>query len=242
MGHFEKLYMKALNFILILILISCNFSQKKENRMSIGIVDSIAFYKIKKTSEFLEFSKFILQYPESEYFNNALKKYHMTRDAYYDSVGRMQIIDCFRNCANIQIKANQELIYEHELISKKDLHDSLLEFFCNENYQELRAQKKYIEDVNGKTQEISKGHIQLQYINDSCAILQPIVKDIHNSIKSYKNYLSENWYQKELSELGKVEKSHLDSLLQYRLILFGWDEEYVVPPPPPPPPSYWKEE
>jgi hypothetical protein len=35
----------------------------------------------------------------------------------------------------------------------------------------------------------------------------------------------------------------LDSLLDNRLILFGWDKEYLMPPPPPPRPSahekYW---
>jgi hypothetical protein len=205
--------------------------------------DSIAFKQIENTSEYWEYSKFILKYPESKYFNLALDKYHKSRDVYYDSVG-MPIIDCFRNCASIQIKANQQIIYEHELINQKNLQDSLLKFFCNDINEEYKPEKKYTDDVYGRPQEISKGHVQLQYINDSCAILQSVVKDIHHSISSYKNYLSRNWYQKEFKELGEHEKHHMDSLLENRLILFGWDKECIVPPPPPPPrPSmhekYW---
>jgi hypothetical protein len=46
-----------------------------------------------------------------------------------------------------------------------------------------------------------------------------------------------------LKGLSKVGRNHLDSLLDNRLILFGWDKEYLMPPPPPPRPSahekYW---
>jgi len=208
---------------------------------TIDCEDSIAYNQIENTSDFWEYSIFILKYPESKYFNIALDKYHKSRDEFFDSV-EMPIIDCFSNCASIQIKANQQIIYEHEFISQKDLQDSLFKFFCNDNNEELKPEKKYTDDVYGKPQEISKGHVQLQYINDSCAILQSVVKDIHYSISSYKNYLSKNWYKKEFKELGENEKHHLDSLLENRLILFGWDKEYIVPPPPPRPSlheKYW---
>ncbi len=227
--------MRILTLILTFIIVSCNVPKNEGRQESIENIDSIAFKLVENTSDFWEYSKFILKYPESEYLQQALDKYHKKRDEYYDSTG-MPIIDCFRNCAAIQIKANQQIIFEHELIKSADLQDSLFAFFCNGNYEAFKPEKKYIDDVNGSPQEISKGHVQLQYINDSCDILKSVIMDIHNSLNLYKNYLSKNWYHKEFVELGKFEKNHLDSLLENRLILFGWDKEYTFPPPPPPPP------
>jgi hypothetical protein len=226
-----------------MIVTSCSIPKKRVPQETMENIDSIAFRMIENTADFWKYSQFILKYPESSYFNLALDKYHKTRDEYYDSVG-MPVIDCFSDCADIQIKANQKIVYEHELINKEDLQDSLLKFFCNENYEEFKPEHKQTEDVYGRLQEISKGHVQLQYINDSSAILQSVIKDIHHSLRSYKNYLSLNWYQKQFVELERHEKHHLDSLLDNRLILFGWDKELVVPPPPPPPrpsmhESYW---
>lgn len=243
--YYSIIEMRILIFILTLTVVSCSSPEKRTNQETFENEDSIAYKRIRSTSEYWEYSRFILKYPDSKYFNQALDKYHKSRDEYYESTG-MPIIECFRNCAAIQIKANQQIIFEHELINQKDLQDSLLEFFRNVNNDEFRPEKKYINDVYGSPQEISKGSVELQYINDSCAILQSVVKDINNSISSYKSYLSMNWYQKEFEELDEHEKHHLDSLLDYRLTLFGWDKEYIVPPPPPPPrrsmhKKYWSD-
>ena len=73
--------------------------------------------------------------------------------------------------------------------------------------------------------EISKGYVQLQYIKDSCDLIQSVVIDIHQSLNSYKNYLSQNWYHKKFVELEDLEIHHLDSLLDNRLRLFGLDKE-----------------
>ncbi len=199
----------------------------------------MAFQQIQNTNDFWEFSKFVLEYPESEFFYTALQKYHSTRDAYFDSID-MPIIDCFRNCANIQIKGDQRILFEHKLVKLEALHDSLLNFYLNDEYDESKPEKKYIEDVYGKPQEISKGHIQVQYINDSCAVLQNVMKEISCSIFSYKKYLSQKWYHKKWEKLEIEERDHLNFLFYNRLIIFGWDEEYVVPPPPPPPTEYEK--
>ncbi|TAJ14059.1 hypothetical protein DMA11_06815 [Marinilabiliaceae bacterium JC017] len=229
----KKTSMRLFYVILLLGVISCNTFIKK-NQMSEMNIDSMAYKQIENTTEFWEFARFILKYPESEFFYPALQRYHLVRNAYYDSVG-MPIIDCFRNCASIQIKANQKIVFEGEQIELKDLHDSLLVFFCNADYCEFKPEIKYVDDVYGNPQEISKGNIQLEYINDSFTVLQTVVKEIRNSIRSYKNYLAQKWYKKKLEELVLEEEKHLDSLFYYRLMLFGWDEEYIVPPLPPPP-------
>ena len=169
-----------------------------------------------------------------KYFGLALAKYHKTRVESYDSVG-LPNFDCSIDCAAIQIKSNQQIVYERELIEEKALQDSLFLFFCNDNNEEIKSQKKIIFDVYGKPQEISIGYVQLEYINDSCSVLQSVIKDIQYSLNSYKNYLSKIWYQKEYIDIGKPEKTHLDSLLENRLILFGRNKEYIVTPPPSPP-------
>lgn len=233
--------MRVLLFLLTFAVVSCGTPKSIESVDCFDDIDAIFFKQIENTPDFWEFSKFILKYPESSYFDIALDKYYKARDEYYDSICP-PIQDCFRNCAIVQIKTNQQIFYEYELIKKEDLQDSLLNFFSNENYQDFKPEKKYIEDAYGRAQEISKGYIQLQYIKDSCATLQSVVLDIHHSLNSYKNYLSQNWYQKKFIELDDLENHHLDSLLDNRLILFGWDKELVLPPPPPPPSmheKYW---
>ena len=233
--------MKVLLFILTLVVVSCGTPKSNESVDCIDSIDAISFKQIENTPDFWEYSKFILKYPESSYFNIALDKFHKARDRYHDSICP-PVQDCFRNCAIVQIKTNQQIFYEYELIKKEDLQDSLLEFFCNENYQEYKPEKKYIEDAYGRAQEISKGYVQLQYIKDSCDLIQSVVIDIHQSLNSYKNYLSQNWYHKKFVELEDLEIHHLDSLLDNRLRLFGLDKEHVLPPPPPPPlmhEKYW---
>ena len=227
--------MRLLISIMIIVLISCNLKENKQNDNSAINIDSIEYSKIQDTREFWRFSKFILKYPESEFFNSALDKYHRTREEFYDSLGGMPIIDCFRNCVGIQIKTNQKIVYEHELIKKKDLQDSLLAFFINANNEEYKPSMRYTKDLNDSLREISNGHIQLEYINDSCAILKFVVKEIHNSINLYKSHLSRDWYQTEIANLEKAKKNHLDSLLDNRLVIFGYDKIYAVPKPPPPP-------
>lgn len=233
MGYLNKTQMSRLALILTIIIVSCNPSKKERILDSIENNDSISFKSIENTTDFWKYSQFILKYPESDYFNLTLEKYHKTRDEYYDSVA-MPIIDCFRNCATIKIKTNQQIIYEQELIKKEDLQDSLFMFFTDKSYNENRPQKKQVQDVYDNPQNITKGYVELQYVNDSCNTLQSIVKDIHYSLNTYKNYLARNWYKKDYVKLNKLENNHLDSLLENRLILFGWDEEIFIPPPPRP--------
>jgi hypothetical protein len=169
-----------------------------------------------------------------------LKIYYKKRDAYLDSID-LPIMDCFRNCANIQIRANQDLKYEYESIEFKSLFDSLTIFFESKDGNRNCSEKWRISDINGTPQLISKGHIEVEYINDSCEILQDVVTEINKSIISYKEFLAKEWYDKKLTELPVIARNQIDSLMRYRLILYGWDKERILPPPPPPPNDFLNE-
>lgn len=230
--NYFKHAMKVLIYIIILIFFSCNSHEKNVFQETFENADSIAFSKIENTIHFWEFSKFILKYPNSKYFYIALNKYNEVRDKYYDSIA-MPVVECFNNCAAIQIKANQQIVYEHKLIKMRDLKDSLFDFFCNKNNENNKPERMYVCDVYGNTREIFKGHIEISYVNDSCDILQNVVKGIHNSLISYKNYLSMNWYKKQYSELSQFEKQNMDLLFENILIFYSWNKEYTIQPPPP---------
>lgn len=197
-------------------------------------LDSQLFKEAEESKNFRDLSTFLLENPQSKHFQQALLLYQNRMDAYFDSID-LPVIDCFRNCATIGIKANQVLEYEFEIIELKSLQDSLAIFFENDNGDRNCAEKREIKDINGKTQRISKGHVEIEYIKDSCQILQNVISEINSSIKSYKEFLAIKWYDKKLAELPVEAKNQIDSLLRYRLILYGWDKERIVPPPPPPP-------
>lgn len=195
---------KTFYLLIIISLISCISHSKQEKQEVTSNSDSIAYKHIENSKEFIVFSKYILEHPQSKYFQEALEKYHAKRNAYYDSIGDMPVIDCFRNCANIQIRANQEIIYEHVLIRLEDLYDSLGVFLCNVDDKEFYPEKKMIEDINDIARPLSKGHIEVQYVNDSCDVLQEVVTEISRSIDTYKEYLSQGWYNKTIRELDSI--------------------------------------
>jgi len=233
LGRYRALtIMKLLFFIIVIFLSSCG-TIKKENQNSVINKDSLAFYQIEETDPYWDFSKFILEFPESDYLTEALTKYYQKKTEYYKEKGP-GIHECWSNCAIVRINTNREIEYENELINSDYLVDSLVVFFSNSNDIETLASKKDVKDVNGKNQKITKGYIELQYVKDSCDNLQNVIIEINHSLLSYKDVIANNWYEKTYTNLTNTEKTHLDSLLQYTLRLNGWDK---FPPSPPSPPS-----
>lgn len=217
--------------ILILFLISCTNSIKT-NKQEKDNCDSIDFEKIENSKDYREYSEFILKNPKSKYVNEALKIYGKKREAYLESIG-MPVFDCFRNCANIQIRPNQEIEFEYELIKLESLHDSLLAFLINKNDAYNRPEKEVIDNSNGKLMLVSKGRVELEYVFDSCQVLPSVVEEIKKSIESYKDFLSNDWYSKNLSELSFSKKAKIDSIMRFRLEIYGWDKERILSPSPP---------
>ena len=225
------LHMRLIYLILVIGLSACSLTIQRD-RSKNNDRDSIFYNQIKDSGEFTLFSEFLLKYPDSKYFNQALKAYFEEREKYYDKNG-WPIIDCFRNCANIKIRPNQEIIFEYEKIEFTDLKDSLLTLLINEDYSEFKPEKKEVEDLNGVIQEISKGHVELTYVKDSCQNLQEVLIEISHSYNEYKNHLSRNWYHEDFEYLDKFKREHLDSMFCYRLFIYEFDKEYLPPPPPP---------
>ena len=223
--------MKLIYLLIAIVFTSCGSSLEKKSGKEM-IADSICFSHIQDTCDYWLYSDFLLKYPKSEYYKNALLLYHKKRNAYYDSIG-WPIIDCFRNCANIKIRPNLEILFEYKKIELADLKDSLLSHLINIDYSELKPEKKKVKDFNGVLRELSKGHVELTYIKDSCENIQDVLIAISESYNLYKNHLSKGWYKKEFNDLDKERVKHLDVLFQYRLLLYEFDKEYLPPPPPP---------
>ena len=149
-----------------------------------------------------------------------------------DSLGDIPILECWRNCALIDLNTKNEIAYEGMKISLSALHDSLLSFFININNSEKLPEKRIFNDNKGIPHEISNGRIELHYVNDSCDFIQDVIKEISESINSYKNYIANTWYSTELNTLSRHEKNIIDSLMRYRLILYRYEKYYILPPPP----------
>jgi hypothetical protein len=219
---------------IIPLTVSCNPNKVSISTLPYNGLDSIEFQKIGDTKIYWKYSYYILQYPDSKLFEKALENYYSSREQYWDSAG-IAITDCFNNCASIKLTPNQEILYEHEKINIESLTDSLLKFLLNEDDSELLSEKLMTEDAYGRQQAVSRGFIQIEYIFDSCLMLQPIVKNIHNSYSLYRNHLAEEWYHKSIDKLDSIELSDLYSKTAYRVQFVGLEEEYIIEDAPPSP-------
>ncbi len=188
--------------------------------------DSLYFENIKKSNHFTDYSTFILKYPYSVYFNQALGLYYKKRIAYVDSTGFSIGSNCFRNCAHIIILTNQNILLENETVRLCDLKDSLLTFLINKYGSISKSEEIDVMDRNGSNRQISKGYVKLSYVKDSCEILQDAINEISMAYTSYINLISKGWYNMDFYELESNKIQQLDSLFQGRLLLFELDIDF----------------
>jgi len=216
-------------YLLMLLCASCKDNYQDSNVSLKEVLDSLSFKQIQASRDFEDFSNFILQYPESRYLNMAVDRYFVLRDEYYDKFGVPEI-DCFSDCANIYLDSKQTLVYEHQVIKKEDLHDSLFVFLINkENNANLPIQYE-AKDSEGNIYRLSKGYIQLSFIQDSSASLHEVLGEINQSIESYKHYLITELHGQDAFDQNSYKEKQIDSLLNFRhkLLLFRFDKEFPV--------------
>ncbi len=78
------------------------------------------------------------------------------------------------------------------------------------------------------------GYVELTFIKDTCEIFQSVTKEISKSVDLYKNYLSKEWYNKDIEDLDMTRLQNLDSIINPRLLIISLEQEYFLPPTPPP--------
>jgi hypothetical protein len=88
-----------------------------------------------------------------------------------------------------------------------------------------------ISDLNGKKRIVSKSKIDFILSPSSAGLLQPYYQATQQTIKTLKNDLSVQWYDKAYTDLDTLKSNQLDSLFRYRTFIISY-EEYVNNLPP----------
>ena len=136
-----------------------------------------------KSENFLDYSKFIIENPESEYLDSAIARYIYYQDLHWDTVE--PVGDCFGNCINIRFNRLGQLLYNFRVLDIDSLRIKSFEFLVDNNNNPEYPEKKQILDLEGRNRFISKGYFEIIYVKDSCPDLIEVVKEISLTIKGY---------------------------------------------------------
>lgn len=218
---------RLLLIIFSLVIYGCEYSPNKNQ------VDNQNWSKVRESDDFLDFISFMRENPESNHFENALNLYFEKRELYWEE-NMPPHSDCFNNCGQFIIDSLGEISFENSMIKNDSLRGYLLKFLINEKNKVNWPNKSTITDSKGINREITKGAFELIFDKNQTKNLKTIVSTISYSFEDYKEYLSSEWYNKKFGKLNHDEKFLLDSLLEYRLSF--WRFEDIPEPPPPPPP------
>ncbi len=215
-------------YVFTLLLLSCHNS---EDKLSKKVYDN--WHEIEESTNYLDFRNYLLEVPNSENFEDAVKKFLKYRVLHWDTILPAPY-DCFNNCADIDIFNSNTVLFEGEIIRLKNLPNLSYRFIKNDSELAEYPDFKKIIDKNGNEQLISKASFNLIFKPDSMSNLQEVFGILLKSLNKYRNELSESWYNTDYEILDTAKKSHLDRLFENRIVLW---EFYQKQPPPPPPPA-----
>ena len=215
-----------------ILVFSIIFSSCKKGTPSLGS-DVLDWKATSKSTDFWDYSAFIQKYPESTLFDTALSSYFHVRDAAWEEDG-MPIVDCFRNCADIRIMNDDNLLFENEKCKIESLRKLAFEFILNEEKDINKPETKSYK-IPGTNQdgEMNIGIFWIHIMNEKQQNhnVQRVVSELVKGINDYKNHVEKQWYGTNPSETSKAV---IDSLNANRLFFWGFDGEPFPTPPPMP--------
>ena len=217
---------RYLLIVLSLLILSCKPSPEENQQ------NDLIWKKIKESKNFLDYVSFMRKNPLSNHFENALNLYFEKRELYWKE-NMPPAVDCFSNCGQILIDSLGEITFEDDIIKKDTLSDFLLKFLVNEQKKVTWPNNREITDSKGIKHTISKGAFEIIFDKRQIEKLKFIVSEINHSFEKYKEFLSNEWFDKKFEDLDKDDKYLLDSLLEYRLTFWKLEDIRVPPPPPP---------
>lgn len=220
---------KIIFYVFTLLLLSC---QNSEDKLSKKVNDK--WLGIEESTNYLDFQNYLLEVPNSIYFEEAVRKFLEYRKHHWDTTYPAPY-DCFNNCADIDIFNSGILLFEGEIVRLKDLPNLSYRFIKNDSELVEYPDFKKIIDKEGNNQLISKASFNLIFKPDSMSNLQEVFGILLKSLNKYRNELAENWYDTDYEILDTAKKSHLNRLFENRLMLWKYYKKPPIPPPPPAP-------
>jgi hypothetical protein len=220
---------KIIFYVFTLLLLSC---QNSEDKLSKKVNDNLL--GIEESTNYLDFQNYLLEVPNSEYFEEAVRKFLEYRELHWDTTYPAPY-DCFNNCADIDIFNSDTLLFEGEIVRLKNLPNLSYRFIKNDSELVEYPDFKKIIDKEGNDQLISKASFNLIFKPDSMSNLQEVFGILLKSLNKYRNELAENWYDTDYEILDTSKKSHLNRLFENRLMLWKYYKKPPIPPPPPAP-------
>lgn len=217
-----------INLFSTLLLISLISLCRTDNQNDVSKNNS--WEVVSNSTNYLDFVRFIIENPKSEYFNQSIEKYFKLFESNIGNVGDW---DCFSDCASVFIKPNGKISFEDEEIELDSLRYKSFQFLLNKSNDNKLPQKIIIRDNEGNERFISKGIFEISYIIDSCSNFQVVVENIVKGISDYKDFLSNDWYKIERSKLQPEDYNLINSFLDTRMIFWRYKEVPKVTLPTP---------
>ena len=216
----------------LLRTVGANLKMTK-NRILHIILFVLTFMTLKgQESEFEIRTKFIGQIindPETPELTKLIQTYFEKRDSLW-SEDIPPPYHCAKNCLQIEL-INDTLLIESEPSTTSNLRHRVYRFLKNPTNDIMLSDSIPSKNELGQTFYLSKGVIYIAFDTLLTETLEKVIKETAKGIKDYKYDLAKNIYNQKYKELSSIQKSEVDSAVNWKLTL----SNIIVKPPPPPP-------
>tara|TARA_R110001592_G_scaffold9723_3_gene51441 strand:+ start:24 stop:713 length:690 start_codon:yes stop_codon:yes gene_type:complete len=209
--------------LILFVTISCNTESKN--------LEEERWDEVKKSSEFYLIAQFLQKYPNTKYFEDAIRL--LEKPELYEIPPPPS--HCGNECAEIVINEFGEVFFSGQIIDLENLYDSAM-FQIYYGKQQFKRSPKTIIDLNGLEQHYLNARFEIIYSSNSryMKIIQHCIIKISKAVSDYKKQLSIEWYKSKYKDLSSDKASQLDSLFNNRI----WFMNEVFLPPPPTQPTF----
>jgi hypothetical protein len=190
----------------------------------------LTWKKVKRSDDYLDYSRFIRFNPSSQKFDSALFYfYHFKKKMM--NISPPHPGDCFNNCIDVLVNQSGQVLMNGQLIPFDSIRTTAYSFILNKNNTVDLPDKKVFTDHLGNEIELSKGVFIINHHPLKTSHLQENVIEIVKGIDDYKLFVAKQLYNSDFDNLNKTRKSVLDSMLSTRLIFRNLEDEPNPEPP-----------
>lgn len=224
-------YLTRLGLVFIVGFTSCKPASKPVEK-PIEISQPDPWDSIRHATDSWVVQRYLEANPQTATFDTAVALFFQLQEKQRFNAPPPPPMDCFRNCMELRLNQRGEVLADGTLIPLDSIHSRALKFIQNENHSENLPEFKIIEDAEGKTRNCSKANFWILLNTQATQSgLQEIVVAVREAFSSYKQQLSQEWYQRAYAQLEASHKNHLDSLFAIRLFFFDLNSLEARNPP-----------